>query len=302
MLVEYDYENNKVKRVIMKYHLLIFSIILMIFLSSDLEADILDLNPSINLKQISTYKSEIINRQHNIRGANGTILLVDAYFKKGNLIGKNTVYYKNGNIKLYAEIQQNPEDSQLLSGYCKKYSLEGILIEYIEFSENVIITHTSSDGTNLIINLDSLQINKTNDLFTSMINPLRSGFTDYFTIYETHPKPLEVKYVEFPSGTWNQFKDDCGLQVEVFYDGSIGAIKILKSLASGPGGLDEAAVNSVKMWKFEPALQNQRGVSCWIYIQIHFDSINRTISLKKYDNPIDSINGSINLKVFEMKN
>ena len=268
----------------MKFYLLIV-IIILLFLLPDLEADTLELNSSKDFKQNSTYYSEIINRRHNIRGADGTIILVDAYFKKDNLIGKNAAYYKNGNIKLFAEIQQNPENSQLLSGYCKKYSLEGILIEYIEFSENVIITHTSSDGTNLIIELDSLQINKTNDLFTSMINPLRSGFTDLFCIYDTHPKPLEVKFADFPSGTWNQFEDDCVLQVEVFYDGSVGEIKILKSLASGPGGLDEAAVNSVKMWKFEPALRNKRGVSCWIAIHIHFDSLNRTISYKELEYP-----------------
>ena len=268
----------------MKFYLLIV-IIILLFLIPDLEAEILELNSSNNFKQNSNYYSEIINRRHNIRGANGTIILVDAYFKKGSLIGKNTAYYKNGNIKLFAEIQQNPEDSQLLSGYCKKYSLEGILIEYIEFLENVIIVHKTSDGTNLIIDLDSLQINKTNDLFTSMINPLRSGFTDNFYLADTIAKPLEVKFVEFPSGTWNRFKDDCVLQVEVFYDGSVGAIKILKSLASGPGGLDEAAVNSVKMWKFEPALRNQRGVSCWIAIHIHFDSLNRTISYRELEYP-----------------
>lgn len=277
----------------MKYHLLIFLIILMLFLSSDLEADILELNSPSNLKNNSNRNSNIINRQHEGLGENDTIILVDAHFKNGNLIGENSAFYINGNIKLFAEIQQSPEDSQLLSGYCKKYSIEGYLTEYIEFSENVIIIHKSSDGTNVINDLDSLQIDtaiNTDDLFTSMINPLRSGFTNHFIEYDTHPKPLEIKFVEFPSGTWNQFEDVCLLEVEVFYDGSVGAVEVRKSLATGPGGLDEAAVNSVKMWKFVPALRNQRGLSCWTYIQIQFNSINRIISFKEFDNPYEKNN------------
>jgi len=42
------------------------------------------------------------------------------------------------------------------------------------------------------------------------------------------------------------------LDIEVFDDGTIGAIEVVKSLMDGPGGFDEAAVNAVKQWKIQP--------------------------------------------------
>ncbi|MDZ4181580.1 MAG: TonB family protein [Candidatus Cloacimonadaceae bacterium] len=42
------------------------------------------------------------------------------------------------------------------------------------------------------------------------------------------------------------------LEVEVYRDGSIGNIRVQRSLQSGPGGLDEAAINAVKKVRFQP--------------------------------------------------
>lgn len=61
------------------------------------------------------------------------------------------------------------------------------------------------------------------------------------------------------------------LEVEVFADGSVGAINVVKSLMAGPGGLDEAAVNSVKKWIFKPALSCRKPVACWIIFPILFE-------------------------------
>ena len=66
-------------------------------------------------------------------------------------------------------------------------------------------------------------------------------------------------------------KGEVWLEVEIFEDGSVGAINVVKSLMAGPGGLDEAAVNSVKKWIFEPAMSAEKPVACWITLSVSFE-------------------------------
>ncbi len=60
------------------------------------------------------------------------------------------------------------------------------------------------------------------------------------------------------------------LEVEVFADGTVGAIEVRKSLMSGPGGLDEAAIKSVKQWIFQPAKSSGRAVAVWVTFPVTF--------------------------------
>jgi len=97
------------------------------------------------------------------------------------------------------------------------------------------------------------------------------GSTDKFAIYEDEPFPIRNPAPEYSVFAKNAgIEGDVILQVEVFTDGSVGAIEILKSLMSGPGGLDEAAKKAVRTWEFSPAKSGGKPVACWVVFPVSF--------------------------------
>lgn len=97
------------------------------------------------------------------------------------------------------------------------------------------------------------------------------GQTSKFVIYEVDPFAIKRAPLEYPIFAKNAgIEGDVILQVEVFTDGSVGAIDIIKSLMSGPGGLDEAAIKSVKQWVFSPAKSGGKPIDCWVTFSVNF--------------------------------
>ncbi|MDP8201775.1 MAG: energy transducer TonB [Candidatus Tenebribacter burtonii] len=97
------------------------------------------------------------------------------------------------------------------------------------------------------------------------------GQTSKFAIYEDEPFAIRRAPLEYPVFAKNAgIEGDVVLQVEVFTDGSVGAIEVVKSLMSGPGGLDEAAIKSVKQWEFSPAKSGGKPVACWVTFSVGF--------------------------------
>lgn len=97
------------------------------------------------------------------------------------------------------------------------------------------------------------------------------GQTSKFVVYEDPPfaiKKVRANYPEFAKKSGIQ--GEVWLEVEVFEDGSVGAIEVKQSLMSGPGGLDEAAVKAVKQWEFSPAKSGGKPVACWVTFPVGF--------------------------------
>lgn len=97
------------------------------------------------------------------------------------------------------------------------------------------------------------------------------GQTSKFQIYEDPPIPIKQippKYPEFAKTAG--IEGSVTVEVEVFADGSVGAIEVKKSLMSGPGGLDEAAVDAVKQWEFSPAKSGGKPVAVWVVFDVNF--------------------------------
>lgn len=92
-----------------------------------------------------------------------------------------------------------------------------------------------------------------------------------FVPYEDPPEPINPIAPEYPAfAIRTGIEGLVYLEVDVYKDGSLGNIKVLKSLMSGPGGLDEAAVNSVKKWKFQPGKSGGKPVDTSVIIPIEF--------------------------------
>ena len=98
------------------------------------------------------------------------------------------------------------------------------------------------------------------------------GKTSKFVIYEEAPIPIKRAPLDYPAFARNAgIEGQVVLEVEVFADGTVGAIEIVKSLQAGPGGLDEIAIDAVKKWEFQPAKSGGRAVACWVVFPIDFE-------------------------------
>jgi protein TonB len=91
------------------------------------------------------------------------------------------------------------------------------------------------------------------------------------TDYDTPPSPTLNPMPSYPA----KFKSS-GIQgvvvldVQILKDGSVGDIKVIKSLLSEPGGLDDAAETAVRKWLFKPAMKDSKPVESRVNIPISF--------------------------------
>ena len=99
----------------------------------------------------------------------------------------------------------------------------------------------------------------------------REGTTPKFVVHEEGPIPMKKVEPEYPQFARNAgIEGTVTLRAEVFEDGSVGAVEIVKSLQSGPGGLDEAAIHAVKQWTFIPAKNQGKPVAVWVTFPVTF--------------------------------
>jgi protein TonB len=93
-----------------------------------------------------------------------------------------------------------------------------------------------------------------------------------FVPYEDAPVPINPIPPEFPEfAKKTGIQGNVVLEVDVYKDGTLGKIKVLRSLLSGPGGLDESAINAVKKWKFQPGKSGGKPVDTTVIIPIEFN-------------------------------
>ncbi len=98
-----------------------------------------------------------------------------------------------------------------------------------------------------------------------------SGQTSKFVVYEDAPFAVQKYPPVYPEFAKTSGIDgEVWLEVEVFEDGTVGAVEVKQSVMSGPGGLDESAINTVKKWKFKPAKSDGRPIACWVMFPVGF--------------------------------
>lgn len=110
------------------------------------------------------------------------------------------------------------------------------------------------------------------DPYEEIAPPPQFGTTPKFVVYEDPPVPIkqvQPKYTDFARRTG--IEGQVWLEVEVLKNGKVGAVEVKKSLLSGPGGLDEAAIKAVKQWEYSPAKSGGKPVACWITFPITFE-------------------------------
>ena len=124
---------------------------------------------------------------------------------------------------------------------------------YNESTSNINYPTTDS----ILVGTDYKVIGTTNK-FVGTSNSCETFAVEFF----------RVEYPKFAKD--NKIEGIVILQVEVFADGTVGHVVVKQSLMPGPGGLDEAAIKSIKKWIFKPAIYNGEPVACWTTFPITF--------------------------------
>lgn len=138
---------------------------------------------------------------------------------------------------------------------------------FILFIFSSIISCSTTQSTQKVEEISTRTEEETNEILIASIRT--HGGTPKFTVYDEPPfliKRVLPEKMEF-TPTY-PLKGKVLLEVEIFEDGSVGAINVVKSLMAGPGGMDECAIKAVKQWIFTPAKNNGKPVACWITFPI----------------------------------
>jgi protein TonB len=144
--------------------------------------------------------------------------------------------------------------------------------EVIKPIVNIEIVDDFSDGDddNILI-LDTIDVTILNP-FEDIAPPRQEhGTTSKFVDYDEPPVVLSRVAPVYPTFAINaRLQGTVTLDIEVFADGTIGAIEVFRSVQPGPGGLDEAAINAVRQWRIQPAKAQGQPVSVWLRQPIVF--------------------------------
>ncbi len=101
--------------------------------------------------------------------------------------------------------------------------------------------------------------------------PKTRGKTPIFQMFEDPPVLIKQVKPEYPETAKElEIEGNVGLRVEIYEDGTVGEVVVVRSLMPGPGGLDEAAVNAVKKFEYTPAKFQGEPVAVWLEFALNF--------------------------------
>jgi protein TonB len=108
------------------------------------------------------------------------------------------------------------------------------------------------------------------DLNISFSNIDDASINQPYVVHEEMPTPIRQVKVDFPDiAKQNNVEGTVIIEAWVKVDGTVGNVKVIKSVQSIPGGLDDAAAKAVWQWTFEPAKSGGRPVACWVKIPLN---------------------------------
>ncbi len=126
-------------------------------------------------------------------------------------------------------------------------------------------SHNESDLKNNFPILDSIYVD-------SEYKPVgKIEEVKFSSMFSDYPFPIERYPLEYPILAINdRIEGFVILQVEISANGLVKQVLVNKSVMSGQCVLGEAAVKSVKKWKFSPAKKDGKPVACWTTFPVEF--------------------------------
>lgn len=93
-----------------------------------------------------------------------------------------------------------------------------------------------------------------------------------FVPWDDPPVPIGAIKPEYPDFARRaRVQGTVVLEVDVYKDGTVGNIKVIRSVQPGPGGLDEAAIAAVRKVKFQPGKSSGNPVDTTVIIPLEFN-------------------------------
>jgi len=113
------------------------------------------------------------------------------------------------------------------------------------------------------------KINEFNDLDISFSSIDEVSLDQPYVIHEVMPLPLRTIFPIYPDiAKKENIYGTVIVEVWVKIDGTVGNVRVIKSVQSTPGGLDDAVVDAMWKWTFEPAKSHGKPVACWVRIPV----------------------------------
>ena len=81
--------------------------------------------------------------------------------------------------------------------------------------------------------------------------------------------PTSSEFVRNADAMRAQVEGLVELEILVLEDGSVGNVRIVRSLDSR-FGLDQEAINAVRRWRFDPARRGNDPVDMWVLLPVEF--------------------------------
>ncbi|MBM4399735.1 MAG: energy transducer TonB [Candidatus Cloacimonetes bacterium] len=132
---------------------------------------------------------------------------------------------------------------------------------------------TGKDASDIDLKADALKLFGQDIYSTNLQSKSGQGDKPFeFVPYEDPPEPINPIAPEYPEHMIKMgYTGVVILEVDVYKDGTVGKIDVKKSLLKGTGGLDEAAINTVKKWKFQPGKSGGKPIDTTVIIPIEFN-------------------------------
>ncbi len=215
----------------------------------------LKLSPQLVRIRIVTPKADDINRNIAIR-------------ERENLVLELFPVLQTATVRI--DVIPVDADVLLTGDEGEKYSSKGgTTFEDVTVGRYELIVSAEGHKTHR----ESFEVNKDDVVRKQVILEEGSdlGRTPRFVNYEEPPQVVKRVPPEYPRfARLSGMQGSVVLDLELFRDGTVGAVEVVQSLQSGPGGLDEAAIKAVKQWVFTPAKSDGKSVAVWVRIPINF--------------------------------
>lgn len=146
---------------------------------------------------------------------------------------------------------------------------------------NLRVTRTGCDPhSEAVVVLEGQPLKKIIDITSEPSNyGVRPIIDEYH--YEEPPEVIFCVRPEYPEFAKSaHIEGMVVLDVVILQDGSVGEITVFKSLLAGEGGLDEAAIQAVKKWRFQPGKIAGKPTDTTVRIPLEFEIANAPINTK----------------------
>jgi protein TonB len=144
----------------------------------------------------------------------------------------------------------------------------------IEIDIPVISEELATEDTPELAEQRAIALQQFGDLQSTTSSSLQSGGDGEpfdFVPWDDPPVPIgSIKPVYPDFARKANVTGTVMLEVDVYKNGTVGAIRVVRSVQAGPGGIDEAAIEAVRKIRFQPGRSSGNAVDTTVNIPVEF--------------------------------